>query len=133
MTSKAVMRVLLCLVLMTALPKYEIYTFPFLNMQNVSIIVLLIYSMNILFILAPLLALYMHVKAIRFQYVWLGIFAIPAFLFGVMPIPFATYLYSDNHFINTIFIGIFNVVLIVVSGFLFKECKNNQRPITSDT
>jgi hypothetical protein len=122
MTSKAVMRVLLCLVLMTALPKYEIYTFPFLNMQNVSIIVLLIYSMNILFILA-----------IRFQYVWLGIFAIPAFLFGVMPIPFATYLYSDNHFINTVFIGIFNVVLIVVSGFLFKECKNNQRPITSDT
>src|SRR5690606_31755325 len=80
----------------------------------------------ILFILSPLMAAYLHFRKRFSRFFWLAAFAVPAFMFGVMPIPFAEKLYSDNVQVNTIAIGVVNLLyLLVVACLYYLQRRNN--------
>jgi hypothetical protein len=114
------------LTLFTAISKFEIYTWPFRTIGQDGFFHPLTLGTNlsaILFILSPLLAVYFYRKNSNACYFWLGIFAIPAFLFGMTPIPFATYLYSSNVQLNTVFIAIIDVLFVILVWFIYRANK----------
>ena len=114
------------LTLITAISKYGIYTWPFRTLGHDGFFHPAIMGSNllsILFILSPILAAYFYRQNNNVCYFWLGLFALPAFMFGVVPIPFANYLYTDNTQINGVFIAMIDIALVAISWFLYRANK----------
>lgn len=80
-------------------------------------------GLAILFLASPLLSLLYYVKQSNAAYFWMGVFAIPAFMFGYTPIPFGHYFYTDNINLNTVFIAILNLALIFLAIYLYRANK----------
>lgn len=115
-------KILLVFVLLSALPKHAIYLSPFRSFGAVgylhpaSVVTKLL---AMLFIICPLMAVYYHVRNRSARFFWLAAFAVPAFMFGVIPIPFAERLYTDNVEANTIAIAAVNFLYFIIVAYLY--------------
>ena len=112
--------------LVTALTKYGIYTMPirFYGMEGYwSLPSLGTNLLGILFLALPITAIISLLKGKNIGFLWMGLFPIVAFVFGVVPIPFANYLYSSNVNINTVFIAIINILAVTISLWLYRSMK----------
>lgn len=115
-------RVVLISVLLAALPKYAIYLSPLRSLGAVGYFHPASIMMNllaILFIVSPLMAAYLHFRRRPSRFFWLAAFVVPAMTFGVVPVPFAETLYTDNVERNTIAIWVVNLIYFLVVAYLY--------------
>ena len=118
------------LTLLTALSKYEIYTWPLRAFGGQGFYHPAMIGANllsILFLAGPLLALYFYLRKSNACYFWLASFSVPAFIFGVVPIPFENYLYTSSVHINTVFIALLDIALVVLCWCLYRVNKLSKR------
>lgn len=111
------------LALITAITNYGVYTWPFRTLGDESFFYPPMIGTNllaILFIISPVLSIYFYRKNKNACYFWLGLFAFPAFMFGIAPIPFANHLYTNNPQLNTVFIAIIDIAFVFFSWYLYR-------------
>jgi len=123
MNINRITQILIGFVLFVSIFNYEIFTLLIRTFGSNGFFHPAMLSTNLLsifFILCPLLALYYYLKNNNLSYLWLSLFSIPAFTFGVAAIPFAAYFYSSNIQLNTIFIITTNIALIIASWYLYR-------------
>ncbi len=114
------------LTLFTALSKFGIYTWPFRTFGQDGYYHPAMVGTNllsILFLVGPLLAVYFYRKKSNACYFWLASFAVPAIMFGVIPIPFANHLYTSNIQLNTVFIAIIDIGFVILCWRLYRVNK----------
>lgn len=135
MDKKKIALVIAILELLSALPFYGIYTMVirFYGATNYWTPLLIGTSLlGLAFLVLPLLAVIGLWKDWRSSYLWMGLYPVVAFLFGVVPVPFANYLYTDNSALNTVFIGIANLCVVILAIWLFLQTRassnNSLRP-----
>lgn len=124
------------LILLAALMRWPTYTFPFrtigaVNYWSTESVIGNILSLA--FLIFPVLAFLGFIRGWRTAYIWLAISPIVFFLFGSTPIPFGSYLYSDNHVANTVAIGVVDATAVVLAIWLYlynKKHSNNQHQPT---
>ena len=116
-------QVVIVLTLFTAISKYGVYKFPFTSYGMIGSFEPYWIAHNLLsflFILSPLIAAYyFFIRKNKKCFFWLALFAIPAFIFGIVPIPFANYLYTSNIHLNTVFIAIIDLAFIGLCWYLY--------------
>lgn len=112
--------------LVTALTKYGVYTWPFKMLfgdayVDWSAVQILVTTNQIMFLLLPFMAVVLFLKKSKFAYLYAALFPLSAFIFGIVPIPFANYLYSSNVHINSIFIAIVDLGAVYLVWWLYKK------------
>ncbi len=118
--------ILIVLSVITAISKYGIYTLPFRTFgmlgywHPLSVIGNL---MSVIFVIAPLLSAYSFYKKKRQWHLWTSLFLLVAFFFGVVPIPFADYFYSEIPNLNSIFIAVVNGSCLIAVFAFWKRTK----------
>ena len=114
------------LTLFTALSNFGIYTWPFRTFGQDGFYHPAMIGTNllsILFLVGPLLAVYFYRQKGNACYFWLASFSIPAFMFGITPIPFLHHLYSSNVQLNSMFIAIINIAFVMLCWWLYRVNK----------
>ena len=131
MTKERIAFGLAVLELLSALPLYGIYTSPF-RLYGAdgfwSVISIVGSGLSILFPLLPFLAVIAFMRW-RTRFLWLGLYPVVAFLFGVVPIPFATHLYTADKMINTYFIAAIDVLWIGIVAWLYWSIKRSNNTL----
>lgn len=84
-----------------------------------------------LFIACPILAAVLYVMEKRACFIWLGLFGVSAFTFGVTPFPLAQHLYTESVALNSVFIGLANAALVVLAAYLYIVNKSLKRDAAS--
>lgn len=115
MNSSRLTKITLFLVLLTAIGNYGVWTMPFRSMGHEGFwhpASVAFQGLAILFLASPLLSLLFYMKQSSATYFLLGVFAIPAFMFGYTPIPFGHHFYTKNVHLNTVLIAIVNLGLV---------------------
>lgn len=103
--------------LLTALALHGVYTNPWIRIavsQGISLIDGVMILAALLFILLPIAAVIGLARHKRWGFYPLIVFPLTAFVFGTIPIPYASYFFSSNIHSNSVIIVIVNVALIGV-------------------
>jgi hypothetical protein len=132
MTKERVAFGLAVLELFSALPLYGIYTSPirFYGADNFwSLISLAGNGLSVLFLLFPVLAVIGFMRRWRTRFLWLGLYPVVAFLFGVVPIPFATHLYTADKMLNTYFIAAIDILWVGIVAWLYWSIKRSNNTL----
>jgi len=134
MDIKRISMILAALELITAVSIYQIYTLPFRIYGGDNYWSLPILGTNILsllFLLIPILAFILILKNKAVGFLFLGLFPVVAYIFGVIPIPFANYLYTSNPELNTIFITIIDIMAIILALWLYLSIKKRSNKVSN--
>lgn len=122
--------------LLSALPWYGVYTSPIAFYGSSGYWSALSLGTNLLaifFLLLPILAVVGLLSGWRTAFLWMGLYPVVAFLFGVVPIPFATHLYSSDKMLNTYLIGAIDILAVLITCWLYwssrKRSNNFFEPI----
>jgi hypothetical protein len=120
MNTSRVATLLASMQLLSAVVLPQIYTLVFSSAWTFSFSIAYVFGAVLCsaFLLLPLAALIFILRDKLFGYVLLPLYPILAFLFGVTPIPFVTYLYGDSYAINLVGIGLVNVLVFLFAVWL---------------
>lgn len=110
----------------TALTKYGVYLMPIEMLLDFHYIdwtptLMIVSALQLSFLMIPFLAFVSFLLKSRLTYLWLALFPIIAFVFGIVPIPFANHLYTSNVHLNSVFIGIIDILAAYVAWRLYKK------------
>ena len=119
-------QVLAVLQLVKALELHGVYTFElirFTSDQPMSLFDWAISFASVLFFLLPIATVIRLFRHSLWGFFPLIIFPIVATIFGAIPVPFSTYLYSsDVHFMSKVIIAV-NLVFVGIGVLLFKDSR----------
>ena len=124
MTKKRIAQFIALGQVLVALPLYGIYTAPlrfFVAVGYWAPMNMLTNVLGIVFLVLPLLALYGVSTDRTYGYWSLGLFPVVALAFGVTAIPLVNYLYGTDMMLNTVFIIVINVVVILAAIWLYRS------------
>ena len=118
MTTSRATCYLAILILVSALLRWPVYTYPFQiigvsNYWNIATIGSNLFMVS--FLIIPVLGMIGVLRNWKTKYLWLALAPIIFFFLGSIPIPFSSYLYSESHELNTKIILAINLVII---GFI---------------
>ena len=135
MTTRNVAILLAILELLSALPLYSIYTSPirFYGLVGYwSAPSLAGNILAVLFLLIPALAVIGQLRKWKTAFIWLGLYPFVAFMFGVVPIPFATHLYTADKALNTYFIAGVDILWVGITVWLYWLIKRSNPTLKRD-
>lgn len=108
--------------IVTALSYPAIYSLPFRTFGSMgywAAVSLATHALALLFLLVPILGLAGAVRGSRIAFLALGLWPVIAFSFGVIPLPFGHFLYTNDPAINTVIIGVVDVLALAAAIWLF--------------
>jgi len=108
--------------LVAAIPLYGIYTAPIRFYGAIGYwepMAVLTNILSLVFVLLPFAAVFALIKRKPVGYLWLALFPIVAFVFGVTAIPFVKYLYGTDIQFNTMIIGVINTLVVISVAWVF--------------
>ena len=110
------------LILIAALLRWAVYTYPFQSIGISNYWHIATIGTNLLmisFLVVPVLGLIGVLRNWRTKYLWLALAPIIFYFFGSIPIPFSGYLNSDNYDLNTKIIFGVNLAIIGLVIWLY--------------